>query len=46
MDNTSLELSGLVWVMSGLILIPGVLWALWNLKGRRGEPQEKTGLMS
>jgi MFS family permease len=32
LDNTALGPSGLVWLMAGLALIPGVLWSLWNLR--------------
>jgi MFS family permease len=29
LDNTGLGVSGLLWVMAGLGLIPGVLWMVW-----------------
>jgi predicted MFS family arabinose efflux permease len=28
-DNTSITLSAMIWIMSGLILIPGGLWTAW-----------------
>lgn len=30
LDNTGLGISGLIWIMAGLVLLPGLLWALWN----------------
>jgi MFS family permease len=29
-DNTSLGISGMMWVMGVLVLVPGVLWVMWN----------------
>jgi MFS family permease len=34
LDNTSLEISDLLWLMAGLILIPGILWSLWSFVWR------------
>jgi MFS family permease len=31
LDNTALGVSGIVWLMAGLTLIPGILWILWNV---------------
>ncbi|MDX1613739.1 MAG: MFS transporter [Candidatus Promineifilaceae bacterium] len=31
LDNTTLDLSGMLWLMAGLVLVPGVLWTLWHL---------------
>jgi NRE family putative nickel resistance protein-like MFS transporter len=39
LDNTDLDLSGMIWIMAGLILIPGLLWALWNGTRARRQPQ-------
>jgi MFS family permease len=39
LDNTDLDLSGMIWIMAGLVLIPGVLWALWNIYRARRQPQ-------
>jgi MFS family permease len=30
LDNTGLGISGLIWIMAGSVLLPGLLWALWN----------------
>ena len=36
LDNTGLGLSDLIWIMAGLVLLPGILWAIWNVyRGRR-----------
>ena len=39
LDNTDLGLSGMIWIMAGLIVIPGLLWALWNASGARRRAQ-------
>ncbi len=39
LDNTGLGISGLIWIMAGLILVPGVLWAWWNASRPGGQPQ-------
>jgi MFS family permease len=39
LDNTDLGLSGMIWIMAGLILLPGILWALWNASRARRQPQ-------
>ncbi len=39
LDSTDLGVTGLVWIMAGLVLLPGVLWALWNLYCARRRPQ-------
>lgn len=41
LDHTALGIGGMLWVMAGLVLIPGVLWFFWVLFGRRAEPQAK-----
>ena len=33
-----LGISGVIWWMAGLILIPGILWVLWLVLGKRVEP--------
>jgi predicted MFS family arabinose efflux permease len=33
-DNTTLGISGMLWAMAVLVLVPGVLWVMWN--GIRG----------
>ncbi|MGD2076828.1 MAG: MFS transporter [Chloroflexota bacterium] len=38
LDNTSLGLSGVIWIMAGLILLPGVSWFFWNAYRDRHEP--------
>jgi len=35
LDNSALGISGLLRLMAGLVLIPGVLWLLWNLLWRK-----------
>ncbi|MGB3716881.1 MAG: MFS transporter [Candidatus Promineifilaceae bacterium] len=37
-DNTALGISGIMWLMAVLALIPGALWLLWNATWARGEP--------
>lgn len=34
LDSTPLGISGMLWLMAGLTLIPGILWALWNFTWR------------
>ncbi len=34
LDNTSLGISGLLWLMAGALLVPGILWALWSFVWR------------
>ena len=36
--DTPLGISNVIWWMAGLILIPGALWALWLMVGKRPEP--------
>jgi len=38
LDNTGLGISGMLWLMAALVLVPGVLWALWNLLWRPAGP--------
>jgi MFS family permease len=35
LDNTDLGLSGMIWIMAGLILVPGALWTIWNASRAR-----------
>jgi MFS family permease len=37
-DNSALGISGMLRLMASLVLIPGVLWVLWNLVWRKKEP--------
>jgi len=37
LDNTALGISGMLWLMAALVLVPGVLWALWNILWRPAE---------
>jgi MFS family permease len=39
LDNTSLGLSGMIWIMAGLILVPGALWVAWNISRDRRQPE-------
>ncbi len=39
LDSTGLGISGVLWLMAAAVLLPGVLWALWNIVWRRAEPQ-------
>jgi predicted MFS family arabinose efflux permease len=41
LDSTSLGISGMTWLMAGLVLVPGVLWVLWN-SGRRGSQRQES----
>jgi MFS family permease len=41
LDNTELGISGMLWLMAFLTLVPGVLWVLWNLGRRRLKPVRK-----
>jgi predicted MFS family arabinose efflux permease len=38
LDATAIGISGMLWWMAGLTLIPGALWALWMVAGKRSEP--------
>ncbi len=38
LDATSLGVTGGLWLSSGLILLPGLGWLLWNLYGPRPQP--------
>jgi MFS family permease len=38
LDNTDLGISGMLWLMAFLTLIPGVLWFFWNTTRRRTDP--------
>lgn len=38
LDNSGLGISGLLRLMAGLVLIPGLLWVLWNLTRRNKRP--------
>lgn len=42
LDNTSLGLSGMLWLMAILVLIPGLLWFLWNAARRPVKPLHET----
>ena len=34
LDSTSLGISGIIWWMAALMMVPGILWFAWNLIGR------------
>ena len=34
LDNTNLGMSGMLWWMTALLVIPGVLWYIWTLFGK------------
>ena len=36
LDNTSLGISGIIWWMAVLLVMPGVLWFVWTLFGKTG----------
>lgn len=38
LDNTELGISGMLWVMAILTLIPGFLWYFWNTTRRKKDP--------
>ena len=38
LDNTSLGFSGMLWLMAILVLVPGLLWFLWNATWRPAKP--------
>ncbi len=38
LDSTSLGISGSLWLTSGLILLPGLGWLLWNIYGPGARP--------
>ena len=47
LDNTDLDLSSMIWIMAGLVLIPGLLWTLGNVSRARRQaqiPQEEEEL--
>jgi MFS family permease len=31
LDNTNLGISGMLWLMAGALIVPGVLWQAWNV---------------
>jgi len=41
LDNTGLGISGMLWLMAAFVLVPGVLWAMWNLLWRPAGPPAK-----
>jgi predicted MFS family arabinose efflux permease len=34
LDRTNLGISGIIWWMAGLMVVPGLLWFAWNRFGR------------
>jgi len=38
LDNSELGISGMLWLMAVLSIIPGVLWFFWNATRRRMDP--------
>ena len=36
LDNTNLGISGIIWWMTGLMVIPGILWFAWTTFGKGG----------
>lgn len=38
LDNTSLGISGLLWWMTILTLVPGILWVVWTAVGEKAPP--------
>lgn len=34
LDNTNLGISGIVWWMAGLMVVPGILWFVWTTFGK------------
>ncbi len=36
LDNTNLGISGIIWWMAGLTIIPGILWFAWTMFGKTG----------
>ena len=36
LDNTNLGISGIIWWMTGLMAIPGILWFAWTTFGKGG----------
>jgi predicted MFS family arabinose efflux permease len=39
LDSTSLGISGIIWWMAGLMVIPGVLWYAWITFGKTSAPK-------
>jgi predicted MFS family arabinose efflux permease len=39
LDNSGLSVSGLIWYMAGILLIPSLLWLLWLSFGSRKSPE-------
>ena len=39
--DSSLGISGMVWWMAALSLVPGLLWTLWLRAGKSTEPTPK-----
>jgi len=42
LDNTTLDISGVLFIMAILVLLPGALWILWNLVRRKRLPDPAT----
>ena len=42
LDNTELGPAGMLWWMSALTLLPGLLWLFWVIKGKQAEAPERT----
>lgn len=38
LDNSSLGISGMLWLMAVLVLVPAVLWVLWNMVWKPAGP--------
>lgn len=40
LDSTALGISGILWWMTGLTLVPGTLWVLWMTAGKQADQME------
>jgi len=43
LDHTSLGISGIIWWMAGLMVIPGILWHAWTVFGKPGVRDAEAG---
>ena len=41
LDSTGLGISGIIWWMAALMVVPGLLWFAWTLFGKSGPGQAR-----
>ena len=43
LDNTGVGIHGIIWWMTGLMIVPGILWFLWTTFGKTSDQTVKVG---